>query len=572
MTVAIVLAVGLLLFNRPLIEMFFPEVSEAEAAPIVVLPSWEPDWVTIPAGTFHVGEPFDIPDEEIESLLELGVETALVRRAVTNARWFEFLMANEAVLTTTNDDGEMRWGDEFIPRFAFGWGRVGVERRPVMPNGEGGNPGPDDIVEDVEFDEALEYFRWLTSMPEYHIGRRNITHENWMSFLVKNETTLREDGVFEECIPGPGSGWHANATGGMPSPPIQLIEYDAEWMPVEGVGDRALEYFDVWVAGSPYVHVLWPPAVDDSERIPNWLWMAFLDETEEELVEAEVWAEAVPGPESGWTLDPFFGPAMPTYPWGEIDGGTLSGVGIEAVRRYHDWASRHTITYDFEISRYEVTNALWRDFLEEREAELRRDGLFEEAMPGDYGGWILDETGRYAPPSDALDLPVRNVSVKAANRFGDYLTDRLNEPGTIIRLPTDLEWEYAARGKGWRSYTWGHAFLLPSAVGTGDPKPPIGIYDRRPLPVDSVDPDDRSELGVVGLGTNVSELVEHWERDRNRKEFRPWSELRGASFKDPVHQARVKARVWNNRKIDHRTRWPDVGVRLVKVTFPDLPE
>ena len=62
-TVAIVLAVGLMLFNRPLVEMVFPQVREAEAAPIVVRPSWEPEWVAIPAGRFHRFEPFDIVQE-----------------------------------------------------------------------------------------------------------------------------------------------------------------------------------------------------------------------------------------------------------------------------------------------------------------------------------------------------------------------------------------------------------------------------------------------------------------------------------------------------------------------------
>jgi formylglycine-generating enzyme required for sulfatase activity len=250
-------------------------------------------------------------------------------------------------------------------------------------------------------------------------------------------------------------------------------------------------------------------------------------------------------------------------------------VGIEAIRRYHDWISREDVPYDFEISRFEITNALWRDFIEDQEEELAREerdlgrkGLLDEAIPGLDGGWVLDQTGRYAPPADALDLPVRNVSARAAYRFGRYLEARLDEPGVRIRVPTAREWEYAARGKGWQAYPWGRAFELPSEPGTGGAKPLYGIYDRHPLPVDSVDPDDKSPRGVVGMGTNVGEITERWRRRTetdSKEETLEGTELRGASFGDSVRQARRWAKVWESREVDPTTKFPYVGVRLVKV-------
>jgi len=565
-TVALVMAVGLLLFNRPLIEIFFPEVREAEAAPIVMSPSWEPEWVSIPRGDFHVGAPFEVSDEELEARLGVDVDSEVKRWFITNTRWLEFLLANEQPL---KKEGLWREGREsMVPKYATGWRRAGGDRNgtPLPPDGRDGFDRPDDLVHIDEIDHIRTYLKWHFTTPGYHIHDLHITNEVWLDFLQEEQATLRAEGIFERCVPGPGSGWQRDRDSGLPLCPIEFIERDAEEMAVSDLGDDALALFHAWRRTSD--HALWPPGIEGVTPIPNWLWMTFLDENEESLIETGMWTEAVPGPDSGWSFQPNFRAVMPTYLQSVPDRRAITGVGVDALERYHDWSSLKRIGYDFEISRTEVTNALWRDFIEDQRAELARDGLLDEAVPGHLGGWELDASGRYAPPADALDLPVRNVSALAASRFGDYLEKRLDQPGIQIRVPTAREWEYAARADSWRSYPWGPKFMLPSEPATGDPKPPYGIYDRRPLPVDAVDPDDVSLFGVLGMGTNVRELVEHWEW-WNGEEYLNRTELRGASFKALIPNARVKAKVWIFREVDRRNQWPHVGVRLVKVDHGD---
>ena len=570
MTVAIVLGVGLMLFNRPLIEMVFPDVREAEATPIVISPSWEPEWVLIKGGDFHVGPPFDVSDEEIETWLVGGAEAAIGKFNITNARWLEFLLAKQEWLVS-----EALWKagrGSMVPSYATGWRREGGSSNPsgmpIIPEARG---AADAHVDVRNTDHVRTFLKWHASTPEYYLSIHGVTNQAWLEFLEEQEGALREAGVFEECIPSAGSGWHRTGNHSLPAPPIELIERDADELPVSHVGDGALALFWDWLPTSGFW--TWPPRIEGLEAPPNWLWLEFLTANEVELTETGLWQEAVPRPESGWKLDAFFGPVMPTYPNSRVDRHRITGVGTDALRRFHDWSSlERGDHYDFEISRYEITNAMWRDFIEARSSELAAEGVLDEANPGHYGGWERDASGRYAPRPDVLDLPVRNVSALAASRFGEYLTDRLDQPGYLIRVPTAREWEFAARGTGWRAYPWGRDFLLPSEPGTGDPKPPYGTYDRRPLPVESVDPIDRSPAGVLGLGTNVREFAERWERDARGEEYLVRTELRGASFSDDIPKARRRARVWDFLEVDdRRTPRPDVGVRLVKWFNSETP-
>lgn len=236
------------------------------------------------------------------------------------------------------------------------------------------------------------------------------------------------------------------------------------------------------------------------------------------------------------------------------------------------------------ISRFEVPNRLWRQFLDAEEATLKERRLLDGANPGPRNGWECDPDGtNWRPKRDDADRPVRYVTPIAAALFCEWLTRRLEaeEPGYEIRLPTRAEWEYAARGPEGRIYPWGDAYARPSPEGTGSDQPtlPRNVQGMRPTEVDRVD-DDRSPFGIEGMGTNVTELAisseplrsppDRWERLLDLIENRLVLVSRcGASYGDSHEKAKVLARAWNtDRYIDPQIRFVDVGLRLVKVRVP----
>ncbi len=137
----------------------------------------------------------------------------------------------------------------------------------------------------------------------------------------------------------------------------------------------------------------------------------------------------------------------------------------------------------FYIDVHEVTNGEFRDFL----AGLGKKEQVREWLPT---GFRLLEDGRLVLPDGGEKLPVRSVSYQAALAFAR---------ARGCRLPTEAEWEKAARGTDGRTYPWGNELLKDAAnyLGRG-----VG----GPVPVGS-NPKDRSPYGVLDMAGNVSELT-----------------------------------------------------------------
>src|SRR5262249_47823329 len=121
-----------------------------------------------------------------------------------------------------------------------------------------------------------------------------------------------------------------------------------------------------------------------------------------------------------------FEPEMIVIPAGEFLMGCETGASNERPA--------HTVWVDsFAIGRSAVTNLLYRAFLKE---------MGRTASPG-------FNDPRFNHP----DQPVTSVNWFDAAAYCEWLSGRAGKP---YRLPTEAEWERAARGalEG-RIYTWG---------------------------------------------------------------------------------------------------------------------
>jgi formylglycine-generating enzyme required for sulfatase activity len=138
----------------------------------------------------------------------------------------------------------------------------------------------------------------------------------------------------------------------------------------------------------------------------------------------------------------------------------------------------HEVTLDaFYIDQYEVTNARFRQCVEA--------GLCEEPTTCVVGEpTYTDETKD--------DHPVVCVDWNQAKTYCEWRGDR---------LPTEAEWEKAARGTDGRTYPWGENITCQLANYTGceGGTTSVGSY-----------PDGVSPYGVYDMAGNVWEWVADW--------------------------------------------------------------
>lgn len=182
-------------------------------------------------------------------------------------------------------------------------------------------------------------------------------------------------------------------------------------------------------------------------------------------------------------ISPKVGKVMLYIPAGEFEMGSKDGEVDEKPV--------HTVNLNaFWIDKTEVTNAMFAVFLNEmgNQSESRSTWL----VPSSKNPLDEDADGKWNPKSGYEQHPVVEVSWYGAQAFCEWAGGR---------LPTEAEWEKAARGTDGRTYPWGEVLDCDKAH--------YSSCWGEIIPVGSL-ADGDSPYGAADMAGNVWEWVADW--------------------------------------------------------------
>jgi formylglycine-generating enzyme required for sulfatase activity len=211
--------------------------------------------------------------------------------------------------------------------------------------------------------------------------------------------------------------------------------------------------------------------------------------------------------------------------WVKIDAGAFSmgstSLDSDIPESIRNWAQpvHHVRLQAFLLGRFPVTNIEYRGFIEDggyrREEywgeegwrwrnltgpafdawyaevpdipDARREEWTEFFLPDDEPKWWRDAA------YNGLNQPVVGVNWFEAEAYCNWLNCRMREwppdwweSGMQVRLPSEAQWEYGARGPGARTYPWGNQKPTARRANYGEAKlnvtSPVGAFPAGSTP------------------------------------------------------------------------------------------
>jgi len=206
-------------------------------------------------------------------------------------------------------------------------------------------------------------------------------------------------------------------------------------------------------------------------------------------------------------------------PGGTFLMGNQSGIGIDNEKPVHQ-----VTLSSFKIYKHEVTNEAYALFIKDGGYVnksfwvITEDGLVDDPDVGwkysQSKGWAAPDTWnladepywKNAEQSNGADMPVSGISWYEAYAYCKWLSAKT---GKTYRLPTESEWEYAARGGlAGKKYPWGDSepdgtYCNYGLAGDGyENAAPVGSYPA-------------NGYGLYDMAGNVYEWCLDWYADYN---------------------------------------------------------
>lgn len=224
----------------------------------------------------------------------------------------------------------------------------------------------------------------------------------------------------------------------------------------------------------------------------------------------------------------------------------LSGFRGESIPRPHESPESEVKMAPYYIDKFEISNYQYRKFLNLLISK-------EPHIPFDWGMVV---------PELHDNLPIVGINWSSARAYCEWAGKR---------LPTEAEWEKAARGTSKRYYPWGNDKPTPVHANFGKDHVNIHFLDAlKRVDTNSV---HSSPYGVVNMAGNAREWVsdyysrDYYERSKEIKFDNPKGPsygtlkvTRGGSWKDKAFDLRTTARYPEDPNISGN----DLGFRCAK--------
>jgi formylglycine-generating enzyme required for sulfatase activity len=193
--------------------------------------------------------------------------------------------------------------------------------------------------------------------------------------------------------------------------------------------------------------------------------------------------------------------------WALVNGGKA-----QEVKREGEMPRKAAIKQGFWLGRTEVTVGQWKQFVAATryQTDAERKGYVDGA-PQKGQGWNRADGSSWRDPGFGSpqqdNHPVCCVSWNDAVAFCEWLTEQERKAGRllaaqVVRLPTEVEWEYACRAGTQTKFWWGES--KEDGNGRLNWKGPEDGFEFV-APVDAFGPQGRNGFGLADMLGNMLE-------------------------------------------------------------------